>query len=133
MRGEDRSLVGCPNLSEKHPKVYMWAWLKIKRLDGQTAGFGPCFHLPGQPILEFRFFETQPYQFVSVATIFLESTSDRRPDCSRQLGNRDFSEKANTFTPHMKPARGSLEKDALTGTPKHQVPCEKRGRVLDEC
>ena len=31
-------------------------WLKIKRSEGQTAGFGPCFHLPGQPILEFRFF-----------------------------------------------------------------------------
>ena len=26
----------------------------------QTAGFGPCFHLPGQAILEFRFFEPQP-------------------------------------------------------------------------
>ena len=38
----------------------IWAWLKIKDL-GQTAGFGPCFHLPGQPILEFRFFEPQPY------------------------------------------------------------------------
>ena len=24
------------------------------------AGFGPCFHLPGQPILEFQFFEPQP-------------------------------------------------------------------------
>ena len=28
--------------------------------EGQTAGVGPCFHL-GQPILEFRFFEPQPY------------------------------------------------------------------------
>ena len=34
-------------------------WLKIKEL-GQTAGFGPCFHLPGQPILEFRFLEPRP-------------------------------------------------------------------------
>ena len=25
------------------------------------AGFGPCFHLPGQAILEFLFFEPQPY------------------------------------------------------------------------
>ena len=25
-------------------------WLKMKRSEGQTAGFGPCFHLPGQPI-----------------------------------------------------------------------------------
>ena len=33
-----------------------WVWLKIKQ-EGQTAGFGPCFHLPGQPILEYRFFE----------------------------------------------------------------------------
>ena len=23
-----------------------WEWLKIKQ-EGQTAGFGPCFHLPG--------------------------------------------------------------------------------------
>ena len=26
--------------------TYIWLWLKIKEL-GQTAGFGPCFHLPG--------------------------------------------------------------------------------------
>ena len=38
--------------------VGVWVWLKIKQ-PGQSAGFGPCFHL-GQPILEFRFFETQP-------------------------------------------------------------------------
>ena len=25
----------------------IWLWLKIKRSEGQTAGFGPCFHLPG--------------------------------------------------------------------------------------
>ena len=30
--------------------------------EGQTACFGPCFHLPGQPILEFRFFEPQPFE-----------------------------------------------------------------------
>ena len=28
----------------------IWVWLKIKQ-EGQTAGFGPRFHLPGQPIL----------------------------------------------------------------------------------
>ena len=39
----------------------IWVWLKIKRSEGQTAGFGPCFHLPGQLILEFRFFEPQPF------------------------------------------------------------------------
>ena len=33
----------------------IWVWLKIKQ-EGQTAGFGPCFHLPGQAILEFRLF-----------------------------------------------------------------------------
>ena len=27
----------------------IWVWLKIIR-EGQTAGFGPCFHLPGQAI-----------------------------------------------------------------------------------
>ena len=25
----------------------IWLWLKIKRLEGQTTGVGPCFHLPG--------------------------------------------------------------------------------------
>ena len=36
-----------------------WLWLRIKP-GGQAAG-GPWFHLPGQPILEFRVFEPQPY------------------------------------------------------------------------
>ena len=31
-------------------------WLKIHQ-QGQTAGVGPCVHLPGQPILEYRFSE----------------------------------------------------------------------------
>ena len=31
-------------------KFGKWMWLKIKQL-GQSAGFGPGFHLPGQPIL----------------------------------------------------------------------------------
>ena len=43
-----------------------WVWLKIKQ-EGQTAGFGPCFHLPGQPILEFRLFEPQPNPLTSSA------------------------------------------------------------------
>ena len=38
----------------------IWLWLKIKP-EGQTAGFGPCFHLPRQAMLEFRFFEPPPY------------------------------------------------------------------------
>ena len=37
----------------------VWVWLKIKQ-EGQTAGFGPCFHFPGPPILDFRFFEPRP-------------------------------------------------------------------------
>ena len=38
-------------------------WLKIKRSEGLITQvvFRPCVHLPGQPILEFRFFEPQPY------------------------------------------------------------------------
>ena len=28
------------------PSPKNWVWLKIK-LEGRTAGFGPCFHLPG--------------------------------------------------------------------------------------
>ena len=47
----------CPvDFSENiggHPPIPMvvravWVWLKIKQ-EGQTAGFGPCFHLPGFP------------------------------------------------------------------------------------
>ena len=38
-----------------------WLWLKIEQ-EGQTAGFGPCFHLPGQHILELRFIEPRPRQ-----------------------------------------------------------------------
>ena len=41
-------------------RLPIWVWLKIKE-EGQTADFGPCFHLPGQPILEHRFFEPQPF------------------------------------------------------------------------
>ena len=43
--------MGMPSISAR---------LKIKQ-EGQTAGFGPCFHLPGQPILVFRFVEPQPF------------------------------------------------------------------------
>ena len=33
-----------------HLEIDMWVWLKIKQ-EEQTTGFGPCVHLPGQPIL----------------------------------------------------------------------------------
>ena len=36
--------------------------IKIKRSEGQAAGFGP-FHSPGQPILEFRCLEPQPNEW----------------------------------------------------------------------
>ena len=39
--------------------VAKWVFCKIEQ-EGQTAGVGPCSHLPGQPILEFRCFEPQP-------------------------------------------------------------------------
>ena len=30
-----------------HPEAFhIWVWLKMKRSEGQTAAFGPCFHLP---------------------------------------------------------------------------------------
>ena len=66
-----KALRGCPGLraepllasvrkhfhnSQRSKETWKWVWLKIKQ-EGQTAGFGPCFHLPGQPISEFRFFE----------------------------------------------------------------------------
>ena len=37
-----------------------WPCLKIKQGGGGYAGFGPCFHLPGQAILGHRFVEPQP-------------------------------------------------------------------------
>ena len=39
-------------------RKHIWVWLKTKRSEGQTAGFGP-FHSAGS-MLEFRFFEPQP-------------------------------------------------------------------------
>ena len=38
-------------------------WLKIKQ-EGQTAGFGPCFLLPGQPILGTGFLSHSHVTFV---------------------------------------------------------------------
>ena len=35
----------------------IWVWLKIKQEGRVPQVWYPCFHLPGQPILEFRFFE----------------------------------------------------------------------------
>ena len=44
----------------RHPSdCHIWVWLKLKQ-EGQTAAFGPCFHLPGHPILVFRFFDFSP-------------------------------------------------------------------------
>ena len=73
----------------------IWVWLKIKR-EGQTAGFGPCFHLPGQPILEFRFFEPQPEKSVTEATpngasLFLPPTPASGIGTLREIYNPVFS------------------------------------------
>ena len=43
------------------------------------AGFGPCFHLPGQPVLEIRFFEPQPY--VSPRSQVLSKSQRLGPRC----------------------------------------------------
>ena len=44
----------------------IWLWLKIKQRG--YAGVGPCFHFPGQPILELRvFLGPQPYVCVKTA------------------------------------------------------------------
>ena len=51
---------GTSRFTKHGPASSRWVWLKTQRSEGQTAGFGPCFHLPGQPILESRFFEPQP-------------------------------------------------------------------------
>ena len=61
-RFSSRFSLGKPDLeaSQGSPFFSIWVWLKIKQ-EGQTAGFGPCFHLPGPAILVFRFFEPQPY------------------------------------------------------------------------
>ena len=48
------ALLGVPcRLENSHIDsltAHIWVWLKIKQ-QGQTAGFGPCSHLPGQAIL----------------------------------------------------------------------------------
>ena len=50
-----RSDGGFHLLESPGNKQIRWVWLKINQ-EGQTACFGPCFHLPGQPMLQFRFF-----------------------------------------------------------------------------
>ena len=65
----------------------IWVWLKIKQ-EGQTAGFGPCFHLPGQPILEFRFFE-----FATAISL---------------VGFRGFLRSGETWTSHRRTPQESL-------------------------
>ena len=49
---------------------------------GGYAGFGPYFHLPGQPILESRFFEPEPYKpwwFGSVCALVLKRETTPPP------------------------------------------------------
>ena len=58
---EKRSSLCCPSAQQGFNSNESWMWLKIKQ-EGQTAGFGPCFHLPGQAILDFRFFQPQPIE-----------------------------------------------------------------------
>ena len=64
-------------------KSFKWAWLKNKRPEGQTAGFGSYFHLPGQAILEFRIFEPRPNVQMSPRPCpFPERSCRTRPDGS---------------------------------------------------
>ena len=52
-------------------KMIIWMWLKIKPDKLRRL----CFHLPGQAILEFRFFEPQPYQAKGKCPVFLSQRS----------------------------------------------------------
>ena len=45
----------CANGFCRSTVCILCLWLRIKQ-EGQTAGFGPCFHFPGQPMLEFPVF-----------------------------------------------------------------------------
>ena len=48
------------------PSTNIWVWLNRRGY----ARFGPCFHLLGQPFLEFRLFEPQPYHFFPTASSY---------------------------------------------------------------
>ena len=57
-RATGRVYAAAKNL---HPDALNGCGSRLKiRSEGQTAGVGPCFQLPGQPILEFWCFEPQP-------------------------------------------------------------------------
>ena len=71
----------CRGQMENLPSNAIWLWLKIKQ-QGQTAGLGPCFHLPGQPILEFRFLEPQP---------FFGGVPHARPQCNQCNHRKSWS------------------------------------------
>ena len=67
--GESNQKPGFPHHSRVSERwCEMAVGSKIKRSEGQAAGFGPGFHLPGQHILEFRFFEPHPNGFPRKAT-----------------------------------------------------------------
>ena len=51
-------------INHKHKDT--WVWLKIKRSEGQTAGFGPCVHLPGFDVGPGWVFEPQPLFWVAL-------------------------------------------------------------------
>ena len=70
------------NLEEGHHPI-IWVRLKMEQ-EGQTVGFGPCFHLPGQPILEFRLFEPQPFAFKQPG---FDTSQHRLPEVSNASGS----------------------------------------------
>ena len=51
------TLMASP-LGHQPPDIPLRVWLNTK--EGQTAGLGPCFHFPGQPILDFQLFAPHP-------------------------------------------------------------------------
>ena len=88
-------------------------WLKIKQ-EGQTAGVGPCFHLPGQPILEFRFFEPQPFQpeYVLLPSNVNQDSTQRKETtrwnffCSRKKPHELFPRRTRSASSWRPPSKG---------------------------
>ena len=46
-------------------------WVAQMKQERQTAGFGPCFHSPGQPIFEFSSFLSHSHFVVDIIRVWV--------------------------------------------------------------
>ena len=100
-----------------------WLWLQMNQV-GQTAGVGPCFHLPGQAILEFRFFEPQPLGRPRIAGD-ASQTRLGGPSAMRRLrpGAVTWTQRCSgTWRPGNEALRQAMNPHAETGSPHKETP-----------